>query len=59
MPGIKGMQFKLSLAGGGTSQGSQPWAVSSPPTASKVKRQFELHPSKVIHPSKLLYQQKK
>ncbi|MEO6229365.1 MAG: hypothetical protein ABIP10_04515 [Ferruginibacter sp.] len=35
------VHFKLSLAGGDTSQGSQPWAVSSPPTV--LKRQFEIH----------------
>ncbi|MEO6231681.1 MAG: hypothetical protein ABJB11_04755 [Ferruginibacter sp.] len=39
---------KLSLAGGDTSQGSQPWAVSSPPTVLQVKRQFEMHPIRSI-----------
>ncbi len=37
---ITKVHLKLLLAGGDTSQGSQPWAVSSPPTALKVKRQF-------------------
>jgi hypothetical protein len=40
----KRVHFKLSLAGGDTSQGKQPWSVSPPTTASKQKRQFEMHP---------------
>jgi hypothetical protein len=41
---MSGVHFKLSLAGGDTSQGKQPWSVSPPTTASKQKRQFEMHP---------------
>jgi hypothetical protein len=37
-----GCIFKLALAGGDISQGRQPWAVSSPPTVIKGKRQLEL-----------------
>ncbi|MEO6230333.1 MAG: hypothetical protein ABJB11_21465 [Ferruginibacter sp.] len=42
------VHFKLSLAGGDTSQGSQPWAVSPPPTVLQIKRQFEIHPFPVV-----------
>ncbi|MEO6230860.1 MAG: hypothetical protein ABIP10_12075, partial [Ferruginibacter sp.] len=41
--------FKLSLAGGDTSQGSQPWAVSPPPTVLQIKRQFEIHPCSLYY----------
>ncbi|MEO6232285.1 MAG: hypothetical protein ABJB11_24590 [Ferruginibacter sp.] len=48
-----GVHFKLSLAGGDISQGSQPWAVSPPPTVLQIKRQFEIHPGPVnIHSTK-------
>ncbi len=37
---LKSDSYRMSLAGGDTSQGSQPWAVSPLPTALKVQRQF-------------------
>ena len=44
MSKIRRVHFKFSLAGGNTSQGNQPWSVSSPVTALKQKRKFEMHP---------------
>ena len=41
---FKSDEYLESLAGGDTSQGSQPWAVSPPPTAPNAKQQFEMHP---------------
>lgn len=35
---------KLSLAGGDSSQGGQPWSVSPPTTAGKWQRQFGMRP---------------
>jgi len=36
--------FQIVAGWWDTSQGSPPWAVSPPPTATNGKRQFEMHP---------------
>ncbi len=49
----KRVHLKLSLAGGGTSQGTPPWPLSTPATPTKGERQFGMHTSKL--PSNINY----
>ena len=44
LPALKMDAFQIVDGWGGHHQGRQPWAVSSPPTATKGKRQFGMYP---------------